>query len=101
MEMRDEQLILKKRNENKLIGSIKITRERCNSLPTLLNNDTKKIQPELLRYINRSKKRKLSSNTDENIVDANIVDDVAVMLHSDSGTSVDVTESACDVTPIK
>ena len=100
--MRDEQLILKKRNENKLIGSVKITRERCNSLPTLLNNDTKKIQPELLRYINRSKKRKLSSNSDENIVDANVVDDVAVTLHSDSGTSVDVTElSVCDVTPIK
>ena len=100
MEMRDE-LILKKKNENKCIESVKVTRERCNSLPSLINNDTKKIQPELLRYIQRSKKRKLSSNTDANIVDNSVVDDVAVISRSDSETTIDVTESVCDVTPIK
>ena len=50
------------KSENFLDKNVFGTRERCNSLPTLLNNDTKKVQPELLRYINRSKKRKLSKN---------------------------------------
>ena len=46
-----------------------------------------------------------SCNNDVNIdiVDDNVVDDVAgkYLIHSDYWTTIDVTESVCDVTPIK
>lgn len=98
MKMRDNIILeinLKEVNNTKLLETVKGTRERSNSLPSGSNIVSRKIQPELLNYIKRSKKRKLSSDRSDDVADADVA------LRADSATSVDVADAVCDVTPVK